>query len=168
MFVVFTVPISISILVGLSRDCAGLKKLRVCVFFFGPFPCEEEKETHEQNFWKSQDDLPQKKKILLFGFQVPRKGAFSKGGFCRVQGHAQGHIKYPRALAQQCIWHSQRHGQERRASLQKPPSRKPFSRFLILCCDLFAPKLFARRVVNPPALIHQDLQTWGISGFKRG
>ena len=28
----------------------------------------------------------------------PRKGGFSKGGFCRVQGQAQGHKKYQRAL----------------------------------------------------------------------
>ena len=28
----------------------------------------------------------------------PRKGGFSKGGFCRVQGHAQGNKKYPKVL----------------------------------------------------------------------
>ena len=39
----------------------------------------------------------------LWGFgrdekQEPRKGGFSKGGFCRVQCHAQGSKKYPSIL----------------------------------------------------------------------
>ena len=55
----------------------------------------------------------------------PRKRGFSKGGFCRVQCHGQGNKKFPRILAQQYIGHLERHSQERRTSLQKPPSKKP-------------------------------------------
>ena len=36
--------------------------------------------------------------------------------------------------AQQYIWHSQRHGQERRASLQKPPSKKALPAFFFCAC----------------------------------
>ena len=32
----------------------------------------------------------------FFFCQEPRKGGFSKGGFCRVQCHSEGNTKYPR------------------------------------------------------------------------
>ena len=54
---------------------------------------------------------------------------FSKGGFCRVQGHAQG-TKNTRGYWAQHIRHCERHSQERRTFLHKPPSKKPLSRFL--------------------------------------
>ena len=53
--------------------------------------------------------------------QEPRKGGFSKGGFCRVQCHAQGNKKYPGALGPAVLLAPQRHSQERRAFLQKNP-----------------------------------------------
>ena len=52
-----------------------------------------------------------------------RKGGFGKGGFCRAQVTPKD-TKIPRYWAQQYIRHSQRHGQERRTSLQTPPSKK--------------------------------------------
>ena len=50
----------------------------------------------------------------------------AKGGFCRVQCHAQGDRKYQGYWAQQYVWHSERHSQERHIFLQKPPSKTPF------------------------------------------
>ena len=63
--------------------------------------------------------------------QEPRKGGFSKGVFCRVERHAQEDIKYQGYWAQQYIWHSERHSQDRRTFLQKPLVKTPFSSFLI-------------------------------------
>ena len=64
------------------------------------------------------------------GFTVPgksrtKKRGFSKGGFCRVQCHGQETKSTQGYWAQQYIWHSERHSQERRIFLQKPPSKKP-------------------------------------------
>ena len=63
--------------------------------------------------------------------QEPRKGGFSKGGFCRVQCHGQGNKKYPRTLAP--AGHlALRAPQPREAYvLQKPLKKKTFSWFLI-------------------------------------
>ena len=61
------------------------------------------------------------KKALPYPHQDPRipirnqeKGVLAKG-FCGVQCHAQGNKKYPRGhWAQQYVWHSEHHSQERR------------------------------------------------------
>ena len=48
---------------------------------------------------KGRDPVaPKKTTYIKFKNQEPRKGGFSKGGFCRVQCHAQGNKKYPGAL----------------------------------------------------------------------
>ena len=69
--------------------------------------------------------------------QESRKGGFSKGGFCIVQCHAQG-SKNTRGhcqlghWAQQCVWDSERHSEERRMLFAKTPLLKtPVSWFLI-------------------------------------
>ena len=65
--------------------------------------------------------------------QEPRKGGFSKGGFCRVQCHDGGNKnKNPRILAP-AVHLTLRASEPREAYiLQKPPSKKtPFSWFLI-------------------------------------
>ena len=53
------------------------------------------------------------------------EGGFSKGGFCGIQCHAQANKNYPRILDTAVHLHSQHHSQERRAFLQKPPSKDP-------------------------------------------
>ena len=97
--------------------------------------------------------------------QEPGKGGFSKGGFCRVQCHAEGSQKYPRMLgAQQYIWHSERHSQERRTCLQNPHFRKqkkklslgswdaPF--MLLISMGSFARMFFSRTLLSWPFLSH--------------
>ena len=57
--------------------------------------------------------------------QEPRKGGFSKGGFCRVQCHGQGNKEYPRILAP-AVDLALRAPQPREAYiLKKPPSKNP-------------------------------------------
>ena len=56
--------------------------------------------------------------------QEARKGGFSKGGFCRIQCHTQDDNNTQGYWARECIWHSERHSQERRTFLQTP-FRKP-------------------------------------------
>ena len=57
--------------------------------------------------------------------QEPRKGGFSKGGFCRVECHAQGNKEYPRTLGP-AVHLALRAPQPRKAYiLQKPPSKNP-------------------------------------------
>ena len=57
--------------------------------------------------------------------QEPRKGGFSKGGFCRVQCHSQGNKKYLGILAP-AVHLAPRAPQLREAHiLQKPPSKNP-------------------------------------------
>ena len=53
-----------------------------------------------------------------------KKGGFSKGGFCSPQCHTPGNRTYG-YWAQQDIWYSDHHSQERRAFLQKPRSKSP-------------------------------------------
>ena len=57
--------------------------------------------------------------------QEPRKGGFSQRGFCRVQCHDQENKKHPRILAQQYIWHLERHGQERHTFCKTPLQKAP-------------------------------------------
>ena len=45
---------------------------------------------------------------------------FSKGGFCRLECHAQENKNTQENRAQQYVWQSERHSQERRTILQKP------------------------------------------------
>ena len=59
--------------------------------------------------------------------QEPRKGGFSKGGFCRVQCHGQVLQNSQGYWPQQYIWHSERHSQERRIFCQNPLQKTPFS-----------------------------------------
>ena len=56
--------------------------------------------------------------------QGPRKGGFSKGGFCRVQCHGQGNQKCPRILGP-AVHLAPRapQSQARRTFLQNPPSK---------------------------------------------
>ena len=62
--------------------------------------------------------------------QEPRKGGFSKGGFCRVQCHGQRDKKYPRILAP-AVHLALRAPQPREAYIvQKPRSKNPL--FLVL------------------------------------
>ena len=62
--------------------------------------------------------------------QGPRKGGFSKGGFCRVQCHGQGSKEYPRILAP-AVHLAPRAAQPREAYiLQSPLLKTPFSWFL--------------------------------------
>ena len=58
--------------------------------------------------------------------QEPQKGGFSKGSFCRDQGHGQGNKKYPRALAP-AVHLALRAPQPREAYILRKP---PFSWFL--------------------------------------
>ena len=61
----------------------------------------------------------------------PRKGGFSKGGFCRVQCHGQRSKKYPKILAP-AVHLASRAPQPREAYiLQNPLLKTPFSWFLI-------------------------------------
>ena len=59
-----------------------------------------------------------------------KKGGFSKGGFCRVQCHAQGNKKYPGALGP-AVHLPLRAPQPREAYIfAKPPLKNPLSWFL--------------------------------------
>ena len=73
---------------------------------------------------------PPRSNTLCFS-QEPRKGGFSKGGFCRVQCHDQGNKYYQGYWPQQYIWHSERHSQERRTFCKNPLLKTPSSWFLI-------------------------------------
>ena len=57
-------------------------------------------------------------------FQEPRKGGFSKGGFCRVQCHAQGNKKYARILGP-AVCLALRATAKKGVYFCKPPSEKP-------------------------------------------
>ena len=66
-------------------------------------------------------------------FQEPKKGGFSKGGFCRVQRHFEGNKKGPRTLAP-AVHLALRASQPREAYiLQKPPSKNPLFLFPEYC-----------------------------------
>ena len=75
--------------------------------------------TPRGTFWESDEGTPKALVGALSGLpmkhsckwqagsqlcQEPRKGGFSKGGFCRFQGHAKGHEKCPRALGPAAHW----------------------------------------------------------------
>ena len=86
--------------------------------------------------------------MSLPGIQEPRKGGFSKGGFCAVQRHSQGNKKYPR-IFDPAVRLALRAPQPRKAYLlQKPPSKNPF--FLVpevcLCLLRDGTKLLEERV----------------------
>ena len=58
------------------------------------------------------------------------KGVLAKGISAESSVTPKETKKTPKYWAQQCIWHSEHHSQERRTFLQKPPSKKPL--FLVL------------------------------------
>ena len=97
------------------------------------------------------------------GSQEPRKGGFSKGGFCRVERDAQGNNKYPRILGP-AVHLALRVAQPKEAYiLQKPPSKNP----LFLAIELHSCSEFGwihlpalprpLLILNPGCLFFSDL-----------
>ena len=88
-----------------------------------------------------------RREFLSAYYQEKRKGGFSKGGFCRVECHAQGNKKYPRIFGP-AVRLALRAPQPREAyMLQKPPSKNPLllALSLLFVCQSKLTEFFFRR-----------------------
>ena len=89
----------------------------------------------------------------------PRKGGFSKGGFCRTQCHTPGNKKYPRILGP-AVHLALKIGTAKEAYLlQKPPSRNPLFFIPESLIPMGDTQRAAPKVATPDDMIKRDLIT---------
>ena len=123
--------------------------------------CQLERFAIRENFSSNFPDFSLGAPEQIQETQEPRKGGvFAKGSSARSNVMPKEETKNTQGYwAQQCIWHSERHSQERCTFLQKPPSKNPL--FLVPEKQPQPSRVFWTRVWRIPEIFSFFLQFWG-------